>query len=196
VPGLAQPAGQLVGQTSPIQVDDFPAVASPRPDQPPAVVDVRIAVAALVTDPPAIKLRVFPRLDSVDPILVLFDPDRAAGGAAGAYARMPLQVPHPLLVEELLVAQGAHRAVIDHIAGELVVQGETGHHVDFFVGSPADDHQFARAGNLPGKPHALAAHHAAVHKQGDLLAHVAPPAGKWSDVGPALVLAVQEVVVL
>ena len=69
----------------------------------------------------------------IDAVLVLLDPDRAAGRAAGADAGVPLHEPDPLLVEEILVAQRADRAEIDHVARELVVQREAGHDVDLLV---------------------------------------------------------------
>ena len=85
-----------------------------------------IAVAAFVADPPLVHERVFPRLQPVDAVLVLLDPDRAAHGAAGAHARPAAKEPDPLLIEEVLVGQRADGAKIDDVAGEVVVQGEAG----------------------------------------------------------------------
>ena len=53
-----------------------------------------------------------------------------------------------------------------------------------------------RAGNFAAKPHAAAAHHAAIDEQRDGIAHVAPAAGERLDVGPPLGLAVLEVIIL
>ena len=86
------------------------------------IVNVRIVVAAVVADPPLVDQRILARLDPVDAVLVLFDPDRAAGRAAGADAAMPPQEPDPLLIQKILVAQRPDRAEIDHVARELVVQ--------------------------------------------------------------------------
>ena len=72
---------------------------------PAGIVDVRIVVAAVVADPPLVHQQVLARLDPIDAVLVLLDPDRAAGGAAGADAAVPPHEPDPLLIEEVLVAQ-------------------------------------------------------------------------------------------
>ena len=114
--------------------------------------------------------------------------NRAAGRAAGAHAVVPLHEPDTLLVEKILVAQRPDRAQIDHAARQFVGQRIAGKHVDFLVAAAVDDHQLGGAGNFAVKPHAAAAHHAAIDEQRDRIAHVAPAAGEWPDIGPAFAI--------
>jgi hypothetical protein len=86
------------------------------------VVEVVPAVAALVADPPLVDVRILAGLEPVDGVLVVLGVDRAAGRAAAADVGLALQEPDPLLVEEVLVAERAHGAEVDHVAGELVVE--------------------------------------------------------------------------
>ena len=81
------------------------------------------------------------------------------------------------LIQKVLVAQRPDGAEIDHVARELVVQREAGHHVDFFVRAAAGDHQFARAADFPREADAAAAQDAAIDEQRHV-ADVAPPAGE------------------
>ena len=82
-----------------------------------------------------------------------------------------LHEPDALLVEKVLVSQGADRAKIDHVARHLVFQRIAGKDVDLFVAAAIDDHQLARAADLAREPHAAAAHHAAIDEQRDRAAH-------------------------
>ena len=91
-------------------------------------------------------------------------------------------------------APTGHRSTT--LPDSLLSQRIAGEHVDLFVAAAVDDHQLAGAADLAGEPHAAGAHHAAIDEQRDRVAHLAAAAGERADVGPALVLAVLEVIVL
>ena len=128
-------------------------------------------------------------------VLVLFNPDRATDRATSTDAPVPPHEPHPLLVEKVLVGQGADGTEIDHVAGEFVVQGEARHNIDFLVGPAIGDHQLRRAADIGTEPHAAGAHHTTVDEQAHV-AQVALAAGEGPYVGPPAGLPVAEVVVL
>ena len=109
---------------------------------------------------------------------------------------MSLHEPDPLLIQKILVPQRPDRAQIDHAAGKFVRQRIAGEHVDFLMVAAIDDHQLAGAGDLTGEPHAAAAHHTAIDKQRDRIAHVALTAREWPDISPPLSLSVLEVIIL
>ena len=154
------------------------------------------AVPPLVTDPPGVHRGILPGLEPVDGVLIVFGVDRAAGRAAATDVRFALQEPNPLLVEEILVAECTHGAEVDDIAGEFVVEWIAWEDVDFLLGAAGVHHQFARAGDLAGEPHAPGTHDAAIDKQRDRRTHVPLAAVEGLDVGPPLGLTVLEVVVL
>ena len=164
--------------------------------QPGRIVQMVPAVAAVVAHPPLIDVGIFARFEAVDRILIVFGENRAARGTAAAHIRLALQKPDPLLVEEVLVAQGPHRTEIDDVAGEFVVEREAGEDIDLLLRAPIDHHQFARPRHLPGKPHAAGAHDAAINEERDGRAHIAAAAVESVDIGPALGLPMFEVVVL
>ena len=59
------------------------AGGTPAPQgQSPRIMHVRVIVAAEVADPPFVDERILSRLDAINAILILFDPDRATGRAA------------------------------------------------------------------------------------------------------------------
>ena len=169
--------------------------ATHRMGQAAVAVNVRIAIAAFVADPPLVDQRIFARLEPINAVLVFLDPDRAAGGAAGADPRVPPQKPHPLLVQKVLVAQRTDRTEIDHVSGKVVVQRMVRQHVDFFMCAAARKHQFLRAADLLREADATAAQDAAIDEQRDV-ADVAAAAGERLQIGPALRLAMLEMVVL
>ena len=115
------------------------------PDDSRGVVDVVPAIAALVTDPPGVHVGILAWLEPVDRVLVVLGVDGAAGGAAAADVGLPLHEPDTLLVEEVLVAERAHRAEVDDVAGEFVVERMAGEDVDLLLRAAAGDHQLARA---------------------------------------------------
>src|SRR5207237_1228164 len=104
--------------------------------------------------PPLIDVRVFTRLQAINAILILFDLDRAARGAIGAYSAVAAHKPDALFVKKILVAQRADGAQIDDVARELVDQrkfdlaGVIAEHVDLFVSTAVDHHQLAGAADL------------------------------------------------
>jgi hypothetical protein len=160
------------------------------------IVEVMPAVAALVADPPLVDVRVLARLEPVDGVLVVLGVDGAPGRAATADVGLALQEPDPLLVEEVLVAKRPHRAEIDHVPRELVVERMAREDVDLLLGAAAGDHQLSGAGNLAGEPHAPRAHDAAVDEQRDGWPDVALAAVERLQVGPPLGLAMLKVIVL
>ena len=121
-----------------------------------SAVDVLPAEPAFVAHEVPLRLRIRPRPQAVDVVLVLIDVDAATGAAAGADAVGALQPPDALLVQEVLAAQRADRAEVDHVAGQLVVARLAGEDVDLFVRAAADDLQLRRAADLAREPHAAA----------------------------------------
>ncbi len=87
--------------------------------------------------------------------------------------------PEALLVEEVLVEQGADGAEIDDVAGEGVVAGLAGEDVDLGVAAASHHLELAGVGDLAGEPDAPRAHDAAVLVEldgvGDILAGVDGP---------------------
>ena len=158
--------------------------------------DVVIAIAAVIADPPLVHVRILPRLDAVDVILILFGKDRAAGRAVRADLGMPLHEPDALRVEEILVPQRTDRAEIDDIARQLVLQRKALDDVDLFVSTTIDDEQLARTTHFAREADTASAHHTAVDEQRDRITDVAATAGEGSDIGAAFFLAVLEVVIL
>ena len=171
-------------------------LAPPGTGQTAIVVDVGVIVAAVVANPPLVYQCILARPAAVNAVLVLVDPGGTPGRAAGAYARVRLHVPDPLAIEKLLVAKGADRAEIDHVAGELIGQREAGQDFDLLVTAALDDHQLVRTADLAGEAHAAAAHRAAIDEERDVAPHISPPAGKGQHVGPPLLLAISEMVIL
>ena len=154
------------------------------------------AIAAVIADPPRVDVRVFTRLETVDGVLIVLGVDRATGGAATADVGLPLHEPDTLLVEEVLVAESAHRAEVDDVAGELVVEWMAREDVDLFFTTTGRYHQLCGARNFASEPHAPRAHDAAIDEERDGRADVATAAREGMEIGAALRLAVLEVVVL
>ena len=69
----------------------------------------------------ALRFGIFPWPQAVNDVLVGIQMDAAAGAAIGADAIGVFQVPDPLLIKEILAAQGADRANIDDVARQVVV---------------------------------------------------------------------------
>ena len=132
----------------------------------------------MVAEPPqithemALRLGILTRPKAVDDVLIRIEMDAAAGAAIRANAVRILEVPDALLVKEVLAAQGADRADIHDIAGQLVVARLAGEDIDFRMVAAVNDLQLGCAADLAGETHAARAHDAAVRKQGDLIADV------------------------
>jgi hypothetical protein len=80
------------------------------------VVDVLEPKSSFVAHEVPLGLRVLPRPQPVDFVLVLIDMDAASGRAAGAHALGMLKPPDPLFVQKVFAAQSTHRAKIDDVA--------------------------------------------------------------------------------
>src|SRR5262245_12325373 len=107
-----------------------------------------------------------------------------------------LHEPDALLVQKVLVAERPDRAEIDDAAGHFIGKRMPRENVDFLVGAAIDDHQLAGAGDLAREADAAGTHHAAIDEERDRVAHRPLAAREGADVGPALVPAMLEVVVL
>ncbi len=112
------------GQRGPFDVGVDVILELPEAHLPLGAMDVVIAVTAIVAHPPFVDVEILARLKPPDVILILFDRDRAAGRATGANSSVLLEEPHTLLVQKILVPQGAHRAQVDDIARQFVIQGK------------------------------------------------------------------------
>src|SRR5262249_36523485 len=119
-----------------------------------------------------LRLGVLPRPEAVNDVLVMIDEDATARTTIRTDALLILQVPDPLLVEEILAAQGSDRTQIDHVAGQFIVTGFAGKDVDFRMVAAVDDLQLGGAADLAREADAARAHDTAVREQGDLVADV------------------------
>ena len=88
----------------------------------PFVVDVLPPEPALVAHPPVVYPRVETRFQAVNAVFVVIDANRAPGAAPRTDRRGALQEPYPLLEQEILVQQAAHRAEVHDVALQRVVQ--------------------------------------------------------------------------
>src|SRR5690606_32021860 len=113
-------------------------------------------------------LEVLAGLDAVNAALVVLDPDVVAAGGDAVDGRGSLQEPHALGEQEVLVEQRAHRADVDDVRAQLVVQRPAGEDIDLALVAAAGDHQLARAGHFAGEAHAAGAHDAAIGVEGDV----------------------------
>src|SRR4029079_1993483 len=146
------------------------------------IVDVLPAIAAFVAHPPLVHMWIFAGLEAIDAVLILFDLNRATGGAVGADVIVAAHEPDALLVEKIFVAQGANGTQIDDVAGELVgerkldLAGIVAEDVDLFVRAPIDDHQLTGSADLAREADAATAHHAAIDEQRHRVAQAAAAA--------------------
>ena len=73
------------------------------------------SITDLVANPPLIDVIVLTRLDTVDHTFVVFNPDIISGCCNPIDAWCPLEIPHTLLKEKVLVQQCAHRAYVNDV---------------------------------------------------------------------------------
>jgi hypothetical protein len=130
-------------------------------------VDVLPRVAHLVGDPPRVHVHVGARLDAVHLAVVVLDEEVVAARGEAVDRRRLGQEPHALLEQELLVEQRAHRAQVDHVAGQRVVERLAREDVDHLAVAAAVDHQLVGAGHLAREAHAARAHDASVAVEED-----------------------------
>src|SRR6266436_3061030 len=84
--------------------------AHQRPADAPIGVYIVKAVAAQIAHEISLGLGILTRTQAIDDVLVLVHEDAAARTAIRANAFLRLEEPDALLVEEVLAAQGTHRA--------------------------------------------------------------------------------------
>ena len=126
------------------------------------VMHVLKAEPTLVANPPVVHIRIKTRPKPVDPFIGMIDPDRAAGGAPAADRRRLAQLPDAALEQEVLVQQASHRAEIDDVALQGVIQRQAGENVDFAPRASIDNAQLIRTRYLIREPNTARAHHATV----------------------------------
>src|SRR5262249_27035595 len=91
---------------------------------------------AFVAHEVPLSTRIFPRPQPVNDIFILVNKNAASCAAIGADALLGPQEPDTLLVKEILTAKCAHRAKIDHVAGQLVIEGLAWEDVNFGMIAP------------------------------------------------------------
>src|SRR5215471_15175315 len=119
-------------------------------------------VAPFIAKPMAIDRFIDPRLKARDAVLILFDADVAAGAATGADRRGFVQVPDPHFEAKIAIRQRAHRADIDNIGRERIVEHGVGKKRDGRVIPAMDHRQLVGMGDFLEKTDAAGAFDAAL----------------------------------
>src|SRR5215813_10782975 len=119
-------------------------------------------VAPFIAKPMAVDRFIDPRLKARDAVLILFDADVAAGAATGADRRGFVQVPDPHFEAKIAIRQRAHRADIDNIGRERIVEHGVGKKRDGRVIPAMDHRQLVGMGDFLEKTDAAGAFDAAL----------------------------------
>src|SRR5215467_1823107 len=119
-------------------------------------------VAPFIAKPMAIDRFIDPRLKARDAVLILFDADVAAGAATGADRRGFVQVPDPHFEAKIAIRQRAHRADIDNVGRERIVEHGVGKKRDGRVIPAMDHRQLVGMGDFLEKTDAAGAFDAAL----------------------------------
>ena len=91
------------------------------------------------------------RLKARNTVLIRLDADIAACAAARTYRRCFLQIPDAYFEPEIAVGQRAHRANVDDVRGERVVENGPGKQRNGRMIAAIDHVQFVCLASLPGR---------------------------------------------
>src|SRR2546427_713401 len=174
----AERAGDRADRLLPRGVAHRAVLTPRRRHEPRLVVHEREPIAAGVTDPPAVDVRVEARLEArhAAPLVVVRAPavhvhlDVAAARAARTDGLRAVQVPDAHREAEVAVGEGAHRADVYDVAGVLVGELRPREEPDLRVIAAVEDAELTRARDLVAKPHAARAEDAPLRVQHDVRA--------------------------